>query len=70
MTGDFLPLPNGDRINTAQIAWVENLSWRQTAENGQPQFLTGIAVHFSGGSQLRLTGADANTVRDYLGMPA
>ena len=63
-------LPSGDCINAENITWSENITWRQTSPAGKIETFAGVAVHFVGGSQLRLTGADANTVRDYLGMPA
>ena len=63
-------LPSGDCINLANVTWAENLTWRQTTDAGKVEWFRGIAVHFVGGSQLRLTGMDAEAVRSHLGMPA
>ncbi len=54
-------------INVDTITFVENATWKP-ARDPEAQPIDGIIIHFVGGSQLRLTGAEADKARPYLGL--
>jgi hypothetical protein len=62
-----LPLRN-KAINLDTVTYAENNEWR---ESGDPRSrrITGVVIHFIGGSVLRLPEPEATEVRPYLGLP-
>jgi hypothetical protein len=55
-------------VNLEQITYAENATWHQTGDPTTP-LLSGVWIHFVGGSVLRLVGAAAHAARQALLLP-
>lgn len=62
------PLPSGRVLNLANVTYAERATWTVSPHAGELYFITGVIVHFIGGTRLKLEGTDAIVAAKELGL--